>query len=365
MKVGEKKTTKGLAGLLIWLGAVAALCLLFRLFTGNRAVMNAVAGAALWAKQLTARALNLFPFSVGELLCAGAIVFALVFLVLTVIRAVKRREGRGLYLLKRGLLLASIAATLYLLLCVNLGASYYADGFCEKSGLSPADATVEELYALCESFTDTVNEYAPLVPRDGDGVFAVSRKDILASSDHIYHGAEALYPFLTMRPVRAKPLLTSRFMSATGYTGIYFPYTGEANVNTDFPASQLPATVAHELAHQRGVAGEDEANFVGILACLTSGDDVYAYSGALSAWVYLTNALYDYDTDAYFELWGRLDGGAAADLRDASAYWAQFKSPVSEAGEAVYDTFLKSYGQSSGVYSYNEVVGLLLAYYAQ
>lgn len=44
-------------------------------------------------------------------------------------------------------------------------------------------------------------------------------------------------------------------MSRINYTGFFFPYTAEANVNVDSPLCMLPSTIAHELAHQRGVAG--------------------------------------------------------------------------------------------------------------
>ena len=63
--------------------------------------------------------------------------------------------------------------------------------------------------------------------------------------------------------------------------GFFFPFTGEANLNVDSPECLLPATIAHELAHVRGVAPEQTANFVAILACDTSGDPLYAYSGYL------------------------------------------------------------------------------------
>ena len=60
-------------------------------------------------------------------------------------------------------------------------------------------------------------------------------------------------------------------------------------MNVDCPMALLPATIAHELAHQRGVAGEDEANFVAVAACLADGDPTFVYSGALMAYVYLGN----------------------------------------------------------------------------
>ena len=52
-----------------------------------------------------------------------------------------------------------------------------------------------------------------------------------------------------------------------------------------------------------------------------------------------------------------------ADLRDNSAYWAEFEGPVNDAAQKVYDSFLKSSGESRGTQSYGTVVDMLMAYY--
>ena len=57
------------------------------------------------------------------------------------------------------------------------------------------------------------------------------------------------------------------------------------------PAVFLPVTIAHEFAHQRGVAAEQEANFVGIAACVDSDKPEYVYSGYLFGYLHLANAL--------------------------------------------------------------------------
>lgn len=82
------------------------------------------------------------------------------------------------------------------------------------------------------------------------------------------------------------------------FTGFYFPFTGEANLNVDCPASFLPSTIVHEMAHQRGIASEQECNFIAIAVSLASGDPVYRYSGLLMGYVHLGNALYRADRTA-------------------------------------------------------------------
>ena len=348
---------------LVWLGVAAALVAAFFALRQNRPVMNAVNSAALAVKRVLAAICSPVRFSVGEVLVGLAIIAALVFIVCAVVAVIKNKGSRLRTLGKRALLAVDVLLTVVVIFNFTLGASYYADGFAEREGITPRGGTVEELRALTAEFTELVNAYAGGVPRDETGRMDVSADEIISRAKGIYGAAEREFPSLVGPERRAKKIIFSRAMSALGYTGVYIPFTGEANVNVDFPAAYLPDTVAHELAHQRGVASEDEANFAAIVSALTSGDPVYEYSGALSAWSELGRALYGYDREAYFELYRRLDPGAQADIVAANEYWAAFASPVSEASEAVYDSFLKGYGETNGVKTYGMVVGLLLAYY--
>ena len=212
---------------------------------------------------------------------------------------------------------------------------------------------------------DKLCETADSVPRDQAGCFALPLEDVFDAAPDIYRGAERIYPFLTLRDARPKPLLFSRLLSQFNYTGFYFPFTGEANINVDVVPCLIPATIAHEMAHQRGVASEQEANFVAVLACAESGNAAYAYSGWLFGFIHLGSALYRYSPDDYFDLAARLPEGVRADLNANNAYWAQFETKAAAVSEKVYDAMLKGYGQTLGVQSYGAVVDLLIAYARQ
>ena len=348
---------------IIWLAVAAALVAAFFALRSNRAVMNAVNSAALAVKRVLAAMCSPVRFSVGEIIVGLAILAALVFIVCAVAAVIKNKGSRLRTLGRRALLALDVVLTVVVIFNFTLGASYYADGFAEREGITPRGGTVEELRALTAEFTEIVNACAGGVARDERGRMDVSADEIIDRAAGLYDAAEREFPSLAGPERRAKKIIFSRAMSAFGYTGVYMPFTGEANVNVDFPAAYLPDTVAHELAHQRGVASEDEANFAAIVSALTSGDPVYEYSGALSAWSALGNELYKYDKEAYFELFRELDPGVQEDIRAANEYWDAFASPVSEVSEAVYDSFLKGYGESNGIKTYGMVVGLLLAYY--
>ena len=131
----------------------------------------------------------------------------------------------------------------------------------------------------------------------------------------------------------------------------------------DFPTALFPSTVAHELAHQRGVAKEQEANFVAVLACLEDGSPEQVYSAALLAYIHLGNALYSADREAWAEVYGGLSETVKGDFAADRAYWKQFETPVREASNTVYEGFLQSYDQDLGLKSYGACVDYLVNYY--
>ena len=77
----------------------------------------------------------------------------------------------------------------------------------------------------------------------------------------------------------------------------------------------------------------------------------------------LGNALYRADRERWEKLRSELPKEVLADLRDHSAYWSQFEGLTATVSKSIYDTALRSYGQSDGIQSYGTVVDLLTAYY--
>ena len=346
----------------IWALLVAALFGLYAYGISSRQAANAVSAVTQAMKDGYARLWYLFPFSVVEWFYVIFILPVIIWVVVLVIRTVKGPErGHRLY---GGMLgLACLCLTAWGLYCVLWGVNYYADGFQEKSGIYAQPVEVEKLEQVTRYFAENLSELSDQIPRDENGVFAVPQDEIFAESTHIYDNISQEFPFLAREDQVPKKMVFSRLFSAMNFTGFYSPYTGESNLNVDSPACLLPANIAHELAHQRGIASEQECNFIAILASTQSGDPVYEYSGYLTGYVHLSNALYRSDYDLWASLRSQLDAGALADIQYNSAYWKQWESPIDTVSSAIYDTMLKSYGQADGIQSYGTVVDLLVAYY--
>lgn len=353
--------------LYLWLLADFLFLAAFWLCRENRAWMNVlVQSVSIPLKRRLGALCYQVPFSVMELLCALLAVFAAGYLLwnfLAVVRA-KGHRRRRIYSALLGLL--CISGTIYAGFCFLWGVHYYADSFQDRSGIVAEAVAPADLRAVAFYFADRLAEAAAQVPRTEDGCFAVPREEILSGSTSTYDYLETQFPFLALDDPGVKPVYFSRVMSLTGFTGVYCPYTGESCVNMDSPAAMLPSTVAHELAHQRGIASEQECNFLSILACTTCDNPAYIYSGWLMGYIHLGNALYRQDQASYWELWAQLPETVQADLVENNAYWAPFRERITQkVSNRVYDGFLKSYGEEQGLQSYGTVVDLLVVYYRE
>lgn len=343
---------------------VSALVIAFHLLTRPLHALNvwlsenAVRPLHRWLSTVTGRV----PFSIAELLIALLVVFLLVYLVSQLVDFF-RKPKFFLRFYRTLTTLLALGLSIYGGFCLLWGVYYYGDDFMARSGLKNDPISTEQLERVTAYFAALANEYSGRVPRDENGVCASDRGELLDRSPELYRAAVKSYPWLDGPELPAKGILCSRVMSYTDFTGFFFPFTAEANVNLDSPVALFASTVAHELAHQRGVAKEQEANFVAVLACLKSGDPEYIYSASLLAYTHLSNALYSADPDAWSRISGTLNEAVRADFAARRSYWAQFETPVQTVSNKVYESFLYSYDQDLGLKSYGACVDLLVNYY--
>ena len=293
------------------------------------------------------------------------------------------RFSRGLYRFFAWTLLV-----VCLVMTLNCFILYHASTFSEHYfGEDDNEYGLEELIAVYNMVAEQCNLLADAMERDESGMVLYGgslgedgtlldmedmARELMGKLGEEYPRLDGFYP-------RPKALLSSDFMCQQYMQGYYFPFSMEANYNDVMHILNKPATMCHELAHLRGYIYEDEANFIGYLACVQSEDAFFRYAGYLSVLTYLNNDLYKAwkEERAAFEEaaavtepvvvearvwednifvvqkeWDRINGKALIDTEI-----------VVKAADVFIDTNLKVNGVADGKVSYSHVVRLLLQYY--
>lgn len=351
------------------------------------------------------RLTGLFPFSVGEwLIVAGVflVIAAVILMIASAFRWIIRRcrarhvdkqdecssashvtrssvtRGRGrfdkfccgFYTFFAWVLLA-----VFVLMTLNCTILYHATPFSEKYfATEKSTYTLQDLTALRNMLVEKCNELSGQMQRTEEGEIIyegnMGKKAIsdMQALGETYDALQGFYPM-------PKSLYFSDFVSQQYMLGYYFPFSMEANYNKVAYVTNLPVTMCHELAHLKGYIQEDEANFIGFLACISSDDLLFQYSGYLSVLNYVNNDFYeavgeDYERymaevqidrqvyeDAVFvrkEDWDRIEKEAVVDTEVVDAVSTGF-----------VETSLKLNGVDDGMVAYSRVVGLLLQWYCQ
>ncbi|MDR1298886.1 MAG: DUF3810 domain-containing protein [Oscillospiraceae bacterium] len=344
----------------------AALIGIYYLTRGSAGFMGAINRyAAAPLRSLLGKVSSALPFmSLAEAVCTAAVLWVIYHIIRTVTRAAHRRGWRAIAAL-RAYALALVALYVWAAFCWLWGVGYFSPGLAARIGADAGGVTAQQLAEAARLFADMANAASGGVKRDADGHFSEDVGDIISMSDGVFDILEGEIEELGGRQYRPKPMMYSRLYSRLGYTGFYFAFTGESNINTDAPRCLLPATVAHELAHQRGVFSEDEANFAGIAACVTSEIPAYRYSGALSGLMYLSSALRTADAEEWDRVMSGLNAEVLLDWADNSEYWRAQRADTGAGAvvSTIYDGFLKANGQPLGIKSYGACVNLIVHYF--
>lgn len=310
---------------------------------------------------------GMLPFSLMEgAICAlaGLSIYWLVRLAIKVKEGKKAVLGYAGFVLK---FLCGTAAAVFFLFAVFSGVNYYRDSFSQKIGLSTEKYSAAELAALCEDLLREATEYGAQLEHAPEGYTVYGKSDyaMAQSARAAFEDFAAQYDFMQMgfgNFGRPKPVFFSEVMAHLQISGVYSPYTFEANVCTAGPDFLRGATMMHEQSHLRGFMNEAEANFIAYLAGVQSDDLFFKYSSTCLALLHSTNALYSADYEAWYNLRIRYPSYINADMAAQNAYIDAHSTPVAEISDKVNDTYLKLNDQKEGVKSYGKMVDLLLAY---
>ena len=311
---------------------------------------------------LLAKLTGWLPFSLAEL-CIVLIPLAAVVLVVIAYRHYCDSWKNTLVYI--GIILSIVCSFLNLFVW-TFAAGYHGHTLDQKLGLERKPVSAEELADTAEILAAELVELSDKITYMPSGA-SVMPYSVSEMNDKLIDAYDRLcekHDFLDGFSSRLKPVMLSEPMSYTHITGIYTFFTGEANINVNFPDYTIPYTAAHELAHQRGIAREDEANFVAFLVCLESDDPYIRYSGILGTYEFVMSALYSADYERYSEIWHTVPQQIHGEQAAYSAFFEKYRDNLAATvSDATNDAYLKGQGASEGSRSYSMVVDLAVAYY--
>ena len=320
---------------------------------------------------LYGRLMSVFPFSVGE----GMIVLAVLFTAAAIVMGFMRilvRKGRVKMLISAFFQVYAWGfLAVFMIMTWNCFILYHASEFDETYMAQKAQRTYtdRELIQVRNHIVEELNALTEQMERDGEG-FLVYQGDMKQEAVRAMQGLGEEYELLSGYYPQAKGITASDFLSQQYMMGYYFPFSMEANYNTSMYIANVPATLCHELAHLKGFIYEDDANFIGFLACINSEDPFYRYSGYLSVLNYVEKEYKKSSGKQEFGSVSLAKSVRADDIFLTSEAWERVEenavvetAVVKAASNQFTETTLVINGVSDGMKSYSRVVQLLLEYY--
>ena len=301
--------------------------------------------------------LNLFPFSVGDVLYLVVIVY-LIYALLRLIKLVFKKEFKQAGIFLMGIVIG--VQTGMLIFYLFWGMNYFRPSAGELLNLRDSSYTTTELETVTALLIDSANICRA----------RVTHADLAQNNSVIYQAAvqaiaklsRSSASFHTYRPY-VKPSILTPLLNLIGTSGYYNPFTGEAQINYQMPVFERPVTACHEMSHQMGYGTEDEANFGGFLAGIGSHDRLLRYSAYHLAVGEFMYALRYRDSSANNVLKPRISVAVHNDFKEERMYWLAYQSKINVLTSIFYDDFLKANNQPQGLNTYNRMVLLVMALY--
>ncbi len=309
---------------------------------------------------LLAKISSLLPFSLAE-----AVLISLPILLFLAIRYLwlfccNTRKATKISII----CIFSIASMFFSSFVLTFATGYRGTSLEEKLDIQAEAVDAEDLYLSAEYLVEKINYLSKQISYSDDGFSQMpySLNEMNAKLIDAYDTFSQKHTFIKNYSSRLKPVMLSEAMSYAHITGIYTFFTGESNINIKFPDYTIPYTAAHELAHQRGIAKEDEANMIAFLVSIGSDDSYIQYSAYVNMYEYVANALYRADRKLFKKVNSKLETSVYKEQVAYSKFFDKYeKSVTAQVSGAVNDVYLKGQG-TEGKKSYGMVVDLTVAY---
>ena len=318
-----------------------------------------------WLKMAFAKLTTLFGFSLAECLLLSVPVLVIAYLAASWRAMGKAAKPADFY--KWLLPLICVVLLVVSSFFMSFGPNYFRAPLEENLGLEKKGVSAEELYYTAIKLAEEMDAVLDEVNfrYGGASVMPYSYKELTVKMNEAFRSYADSVDYIGSFYAYPKPIALSGPFTYTHISGVYSFITGEANININYPDFIIPFTVAHEMSHQRGIAREDEANFVAFLVCIQSEDAYIRYSGYSNMINYVMSALYKADKTLYADFYhGYYPASVRSEFSAYSLFFDKYRnSTASTVTGTINNSFLSSQGQTAGIKSYGLVVDLTVAHY--
>jgi len=297
---------------------------------------------------------SIFPFAIGDIIYVLLIGFVL-YKIFRFYQKIKKKQLSKSYRITVPLQILNFFLILYIIFKMVWGLNYSRPSITEELGIGDKKYTVKELVLLGDYFVKKTNDLKTQALKQGK-VPAYTIHELESFSATAYQLKEKQNPLFHYSNPCVKSVLNSWLISKIGIEGYYAPLSGEANINMNLPDFVKPYVSCHEIAHQLGVAYEDEANLLGYLTASNSPNIYYQYSANYEMLRYILFEIRIKSPDDYKTLHDKLLPQVLTDFKIEKEFWRKYNGQMFGYMDAAFDSFLKLNNQKKGIDSYQDIV---------
>ena len=234
----------------------------------------------------------------------------------------------------------------------------------EQLGLQLKPVPLDELWEELQGETAEIIRLRQMIPNASDSaltidVFPENLEENLRNNLIIALESES---FPTPGRVRGYLIFPKGVFLRFSSSGLYFPFTGQGQVDGGLHPLQWPYVLTHEMGHGYGFGDEGTCNFLAWWACSQSTNPAIAYMGRLAYWRTLATNYLSYEREKYYAFRKTLPQGIVSDLNAINQNLSEYPDIMPKLRYYAYDSYLKAQGISEGIKNYNRVIMLVKAW---
>ena len=289
------------------------------------------------------------PFSISEVLFVIIALTTLVLLILIIVDLCKLKFIKAISKTLTIALMFVVTFTCYNVSCElaynrsNLKLDYYEEKV-DKSLFKDIVTYFIDDFNFCSSMLNYKDSGEVINPYKDKALYELVKEEYKKLTDDYYS---------SYTPTPKKMFLSFLFREFQ-ITGLYFAPFGEVNYNRYTTNGELPFTIAHEIAHSKGVMRENDAQMVAAYITLNSNDYYLRYSGYIYTFSSIFSlSYYTGNKDDPSELNKLISDNIKKNNSYIYSYWNKHNL-LSNIGNWFNDIYLKLSGTGKGTADYGD-----------